>query len=336
MSTTTARPPRRSCIRSGFLIAVVATGLFVGCGSHEASGCSVVSQAPRTPDPAPQVELTAEDRALWTPGPPDRSRVPVLLYHGIAPACAFSDQTDAAYGLDPEEFAKQMTFLHTAGYQTITLEKFRRFVAGDEMSLPPHPLLLTFDDARADSWTGGDAILEQLGFNAVMFVDVGRVEAGDPEYLTWDELETMEASDRWELQLHSGEGHRQIRYGPAPDDVGAYYAYENRARRSTNGAPASTSTSPERRRRSPPRSRAINLWPSLPRTAHYGQDGTNDPRIPEALLPWLVDRFGLVFTQDRTIFATPGQEPPFGRLQVTRSMTGGELHAYLVGEQVNG
>jgi hypothetical protein len=41
------------------------------------------------------------------------------------------------------------------------------------LDLPSRPLLLTFDDAHADSWTGGDGILHRLGFNAVMFVDVG-------------------------------------------------------------------------------------------------------------------------------------------------------------------
>ena len=58
-----------------------------------------------------------------------------------------------------------------------------------------------------------------------MFVDVGRVDDGDPEYLTWEELETVQASGRWELQLHSGDGHQQIQYGPGPDDYGPYYAY---------------------------------------------------------------------------------------------------------------
>lgn len=52
-----------------------------------------------------------------------------------------------------------------------------------------------------------------------MFVDAGRVDAGDTEYLTWDELSGLD-SDRWQLQLHSGRGHQQIRYGPDPDDYG--------------------------------------------------------------------------------------------------------------------
>jgi Polysaccharide deacetylase len=85
---------------------------------------------------------------------------------------------------------------------------------------------LTFDDARADSWTGADGILRKLHFNAVMFVDVGRVDGDDPEYLTWDELATVQDSGHWQLQLHSGKGHTQIRYGSGPDDVGPFYAYK--------------------------------------------------------------------------------------------------------------
>ena len=163
---------------------------------------------------------------MWAPLPPDRSAVPVLLYHGIGPESDFSDAADASYGIDVDDFAKQMTMIAHAGYQTIDLQTFRRFVQGETVDLPPRPLLLTFDDARANSWTGGDGILQKLGFNAVMFVDVGRVDDGNPEYLTWQELETVQTSGRWELQLHSGHGHQQIQYGPGPNDYGPYYAYE--------------------------------------------------------------------------------------------------------------
>ena len=124
--------------------------------------------------------LTAEEKQAWAPLPPDRSAVPVLLYHGIGPESDFSDAADAAYGIGVDDFAKQMTMIAHAGYQTIDLRTFRRFVQGEAVELPPRPLLLTFDDARANSWTGGDGILQKLGFNAVMFVDVGRVETATP------------------------------------------------------------------------------------------------------------------------------------------------------------
>ena len=40
----------------------------------------------------------------------------------------------------------------------------------------------------------------------------------------------------------------------------------------------------------------------------YGQDGTNDPRIPEDLLGWLTERYDAVFTQDRNARAHRGAD----------------------------
>jgi hypothetical protein len=156
------------------------------------------------------VLLTADDRELWAPRPPDRSVVPVLLYHRVA----------------PKAFARQMALLDHAGYETITLEEFVRLIRREQVRLPPRPLLLTFDGGRADSWIGSDAILAELGFNAVVFVDVGRVNAEkQAEYLTWKELDALQRGGRWEVQLQSGTGHHEIQYGPAPEDVGPFYAY---------------------------------------------------------------------------------------------------------------
>ncbi len=38
----------------------------------------------------------------------------------------------------------------------------------------------------------------------------------------------------------------------------------------------------------------------------YGQDGTNDSRIPGDLLGWLKQRYAAIFTQDVTALAKPG------------------------------
>src|SRR4051812_4677686 len=130
------------------------------------------ARAARTPSPAPDVELTAQEKQVWAPLKPDRSTIPVLLYHGIGPESDFSNKADAGYGVDVDDFAKQMTMLDHAGYETVDLKTFLDFVAGKPVDLPPRPFLLTFDDARANSWTGADGILEKLGFNPVMFVDV--------------------------------------------------------------------------------------------------------------------------------------------------------------------
>jgi peptidoglycan/xylan/chitin deacetylase (PgdA/CDA1 family) len=52
-----------------------------------------------------------------------------------------------------------MALLHAGGYRTITLDQFRRFVAGEDADLPPRPLLLTFDDSLEGSLDGADEVL---------------------------------------------------------------------------------------------------------------------------------------------------------------------------------
>ena len=124
-----------------------------------------------------------------------------MLYHGVGPASDFANADDASYGVDVDEFARQMTLMKHAGYETIDLQTFIDFVQRKPVDLPPRPLLLTFDDGRLDSGRGADDILEKLGLTAVMFVDVGTVDDGqNPEYLTWTQLGAMQDSDRWNLQ----------------------------------------------------------------------------------------------------------------------------------------
>ena len=46
---------------------------------------------------------------MWAPLPPDRSSVPVLLYHGIGPQSGYANAPDASYAIGIEDFARQMT-----------------------------------------------------------------------------------------------------------------------------------------------------------------------------------------------------------------------------------
>jgi peptidoglycan/xylan/chitin deacetylase (PgdA/CDA1 family) len=321
--------------QSAAAILVLSCGLTlvaVGCGRSASGSCGAASA--RTPIPAPEVVLTPEEKAVWAPLPPDRSAVPVLLYHGIGEPGDFANATDAEYGVNAYDFAKQMTMIKHAGYQTIDLQTFLDFVHGKNVTLPPRPLLLTFDDARADSWTGSESILKKLGFTAVMFVDVGRVSTCDPEYLTWDELRAMEHTGRWNNQLHAGpNGHTFIQYGTSTSETGPYYAYKK---------PGEDFSQWQKRVRSDIEAGQKELADEIPGYeplafalpfGAYGQQGTNDERIPSDLLGWLTGRYEAVFTQDVNALARPGSSQPLGRIQVTRATSGGQLHhALLTGQ----
>jgi Polysaccharide deacetylase len=292
------------------LIAVVA------CLGLTLAACGRSTNEPareRAAQAAPRVVLTAEERALWAPLPPDRSSVPVLLYDGVA----------------PDDLARQLVLLDHAGYTTITLDRLVRFVGGERVSLPPHPLLLTFDGGRRDSWTGSDGILRELGMNAVLFVDVGRVEEEDPEYLTWDELNALERSGRWDVQLQSGTGNRRIRYGPAPGDVGPFYAYRGAEEVLGGWRERVFSDISYGEQQLSFHVRGYRPLAFAPPYGNYGQAGSNDRHIARELLARLLLSFKLVFTQDRSGFATPRAANPLGRIEITPDVTEPELHALL-------
>jgi peptidoglycan/xylan/chitin deacetylase (PgdA/CDA1 family) len=259
------------------------------------------------------VLLSAHDQQRWTPGPPSRTRVPALLYHRLAPAA----------------FARQMALLNHAGYETVTLHEFARFVNKRAVGLPPRPILLTFDGGRLASWVESDGVLRELGFNAVMFVDVGRVEENDPAYLTWEELNRLQNSGRWDVQLQSGTGNHKIRYGPNPDDIGPFYAYHGSDEVLGGWRERVFSDITYGEEQLTRQIRDYRPLAFAPPYGNYGQAGTSDPRIPRLLLARLQQSFELVFTQDRTGPATPGQPNPLGRIEVTPRLTEAELHTLL-------
>jgi hypothetical protein len=52
--------------------------------------------------------------------------------------------------------------------------------------------------------------------------------------------------------------------------------------------------------------------------------------VPDDLRGWLTQRYEAVFTQDESQHAYPGAPQPLGRIQVTRAVSGGDLHARMV------
>ena len=128
--------------------------------------------------------------------------IPVLLYHGEG-----SDSD-----LPTSVFVQQMRALKADGWQTITLEQFDQWEKG-KLTLPDKSFLLTFDDGRKDTYYNADPVLEDVGYNAVMFVITGfslpSSGAKSDFYLNQTELTAMQESGRWELESHGDQDHRQ-------------------------------------------------------------------------------------------------------------------------------
>lgn len=165
------------------------------------------------PLPASTAGLTTAESSRLAPLPATPGRIPVLLWHGIS-------NTPDGYSVTQAEFARQLAALKHLGYESITAEQWADFRAGEVADLPPRPILLTFDDGRLDSYRGADRVLQRHGMQATMFVITGKIEEGDPEYLTWAELHAMAGSGRWDIEPHGHEGHQKLTVAPDGTQIG--------------------------------------------------------------------------------------------------------------------
>ncbi|MFQ5770496.1 MAG: polysaccharide deacetylase, partial [bacterium] len=87
----------------------------------------------------------------------DLPRIPVLLYHRLDRE---KDSHFRPYCVDPEKFARQMSFLKAEGYETISLEDMQRhYQFGDQV--PERSIVITFDDGYYCNYTQAYPILQE-------------------------------------------------------------------------------------------------------------------------------------------------------------------------------
>jgi peptidoglycan/xylan/chitin deacetylase (PgdA/CDA1 family) len=162
---------------------------------------------------------------------PDTSKkagsVPILLYHGVM---VDRDWKPDEVNMHRDDFRAQMFALKRAGYQTVSLEDYLAFMNGTK-ELPEKSFILTFDDARKDSYYPVDPILRVLGYTAVMNVITGRSLAPDSDkssfHLSQQELAKMVKGGHWEMASHTNDSHGYVSVVAAKGD-GTAHALTNR------------------------------------------------------------------------------------------------------------
>jgi tetratricopeptide (TPR) repeat protein len=132
--------------------------------------------------------------------------IPVLLYHGIT----VSDHQDT---VPLRTFRDQLLALKQEGYHSITLAQLLGFFEG-KTTLPTKPILITFDDARSDSFQYADPVLMETGFQATMFIPVGDVAMHQPYAAVWPTVRKMFATGRWDMQCHGEDAQHHIPVDP--------------------------------------------------------------------------------------------------------------------------
>ncbi len=125
---------------------------------------------------------------------------PILMYHYIRPKPGPDDPLGQSLSVEPQEFAREMDWLASHGFTTLTLAEYGEARAAHYL-LPLRPVVLTFDDGYRDFYINAWPILLAHHFKATVFVITGVV--GTPQYMTWDMLRELDRSGLVEVAGHS-------------------------------------------------------------------------------------------------------------------------------------
>jgi peptidoglycan/xylan/chitin deacetylase (PgdA/CDA1 family) len=117
-------------------------------------------------------------------------------------------------------FERQMEYLARRGYNTITLDELNEWQIGLR-ELPPHPVVITFDDADQSIYDYAFPVLKRLGLRATVFVVTGRVGTrwGEVRVLDWARLREMQESGVFDIQSHTHDLHYKVNEGSAAQPV---------------------------------------------------------------------------------------------------------------------
>lgn len=124
--------------------------------------------------------------------------VPVLLYHYVR-ELPVNDPIGVTLSVTPAAFGQQLAFLLEKGYSPISLQQFSGALFAGQ-TLPPKPVLLTFDDGTADVATTVFPILQAYGVPATVFVVAGFVDTAG--YISWTQLQALNRSPLISIGSH--------------------------------------------------------------------------------------------------------------------------------------
>lgn len=122
----------------------------------------------------------------------DAVRVPILVYHTVAPPADGDTKIHREFDIDPETFAAQMQLLREEGYSVISLGMLADALVRRSV-IPARAVVLTFDDGWETQFQHAFPVLARMGYTATFFVftsPIGR----DARFMTWSQLREMQAA----------------------------------------------------------------------------------------------------------------------------------------------
>jgi len=120
----------------------------------------------------------------------DSIRVPILVYHSIAPHHIGQTGEQRELDVDTALFRAQMNYIARFKHPVVPFSTVVDALDG-KGKLPDRAVVITFDDGWKDQYEDAFRILKQHGFTATFFVYTSAIGNG-PAFMTWDEVREMQ------------------------------------------------------------------------------------------------------------------------------------------------
>lgn len=144
--------------------------------------------------------------------------VPVLLYHHIQPLEVAKERGQVSLTVDNGIFDRQMAYLVSNGYQTITAGELVDAIL-THSSLPAKSIVLTFDDGYLDNYDYAFPTLQKFHLIGNLMVPTGLLGTAfaTNQYFSWDQLKSMVDSGTMYAYNHTW-SHFPMAQGPVSKD----------------------------------------------------------------------------------------------------------------------
>lgn len=95
------------------------------------------------------------------------SNIKILMYHRVIDD--MPPEYDHWHYITTSAFKKQMKIIDLLGFTPITFSDYQLYQK-DKLTLPPKPIIITFDDGYLDTFENALPVLSEMGMKAVIFV----------------------------------------------------------------------------------------------------------------------------------------------------------------------
>jgi poly-beta-1,6-N-acetyl-D-glucosamine N-deacetylase len=157
--------------------------------------------------PVPAPNLTAVP-----PAPADQAAAPAAVYYTDQIAVLTYHNLDPLEGpstISPTRFEEQIAVMQSHGYNFITLDQLKDFLAGKDA--PPNAVLITFDDGYKGVFQYAYPIMSAKKIPGVVFLIVSKIGQSINQIpkLDWAQIKAMQAQSLT-FQSHSFDSHHNV------------------------------------------------------------------------------------------------------------------------------